>query len=234
MRPVIGIIPDYTEERKRLELYSNYVASVEDAGGIPLVLPVPSGEETAEYFTKLCDGFIFSGGIDIEPKTYGEKPSPKLGEVSPSRDEADFQYFKSVYAAGKPIFGICRGAQVLNVCRGGTLYQDLNSEYPADILNHSQTESGEIKTHTVFADSDSVAAKAYGSTEFAVNSFHHQAVKDVAPGFTVTAKASDGVIEALEDKSYGFFILVQWHPEKMYSACGGSRKLFRLFVDACK
>lgn len=233
MRPIIGIIPDYTEDKKRLELYSNYITSVEDAGGIPLVLPIPSSEETAEYFTKLCDGFIFSGGIDVEPKTYGEEPVPELGEVSPSRDTVDFRYFKSVYETKKPILGICRGAQVINVYRGGTLYQDLPSEYPSD-LEHRQEETGEIKTHTVSADFGSIVAKAYGNADFEVNSFHHQAVKTVAPGLTVTAKAPDGVIEAIEDKSYGFLVLLQWHPEKLYPVCEGSREIFRLFVDACK
>ncbi len=232
-RPLIGIVPDYSEEKKQMELYSNYVTSVEKSGGIPLILPIPSDEKTAEKFTALCDGFLFSGGIDVSPKRYGEEPIPELGEVSLLRDEADFQYFRLAYESKKPIFGICRGAQVLNVCRGGTLYQDLPAQFSGKLLNHRQAEPGDVKTHEVLALKESTVAKAYGTEKFTVNSFHHEAVKAVAPGLTVTAKAPDGVIEALEDFSYGFFVLVQWHPEKIFDVCKGSQNLFRFFIEAC-
>lgn len=233
-RPVIGIVPDYSEEKKQMELYSNYVTSVERSCGIPLVLPIPSDEKTAEKLAALCDGFLFSGGIDVSPKRYGEEPIPELGEVSPFRDDADFGYFRLAYESKKPIFGICRGEQVLNVCRGGTLYQDLPAQFSGALLNHRQEEAGDVKTHEVLALEGSITAKAYGTEKFAVNSFHHEAVRSVAPGLTVTAKAPDGVIEALEDKAYGFFVLVQWHPEKMFDVCKGSRELFHLFIEACR
>ena len=232
-RPLIGIVPDYSEEKKQMELYSNYVTAVEKSGGVPLILPIPSDKKTAEKLAALCDGFLFSGGIDVSPKRYGEEPIPQLGEVSPLRDEADFQYFRLAYASKKPIIGICRGEQVLNVCRGGTLYQDLPAQLSGALLNHRQEEPGDVKTHEVLALKESTVAKAYGTEKFTVNSFHHEAVKAVAPGLTVTAKAPDGVIEALEDPSYGFFVLVQWHPEKIFDVCKGSQTLFRFFIEAC-
>ena len=233
-RPLIGIVPDYSEEKKQMELYSNYVTSVERSGGIPLILPIPSDEKTAEKLAALCDGFLFSGGIDVSPKRYGEEPIPELGEVSPMRDDADFGYFRLAYESKKPIFGFCRGEQVVNVCRGGTLYQDLPTQFSGALLNHRQEEAGDVKTHEVSALEGSVMAKAYGTEKFTVNSFHHEAVKAVAPGLTVTAKSPDGIIEALEDNEYGFFVLVQWHPEKMFDVCKGSRELFRLFIEACR
>ena len=233
-KPLIGITPDYLEENQALSLKMAYVTAVEKAGGIPLVLPHTADGETAEALGALCDGFLFSGGVDLDPKFYGETPIPELGEVSPLRDGTDFLFFKIANRSEKPILGICRGAQILNVGRGGSLYQDLPAQWEnGDLLSHCQTEPGTVKVHSVTAKAGSLIAKAYG-TEFSVNSFHHQAAKRPGNGLTVTAQASDGVIEALEDKNRRFFVLTQWHPEKMYDVSEGSRKLFRLFIEACR
>lgn len=234
-RPVIGILPDYSEENRKLELPMAYITSVEKAGGIPLVLPHTADEETASALGAFCDGFLFSGGVDVDPRLYGEEPIEGLEEVSPTRDVTDPLFFKVAFALRKPIFGICRGAQMVNVCRGGTLYQDLPSQLGNEAFrSHRQSEPGDVAVHSVTAQAESVLAKAYGGTEFSVNSFHHEAVKKPGDGLTVTAQSPDGVIEALEDKNYGFFVLVQWHPEKMYEVSEGSRKLFRLFIEACE
>ena len=233
-KPIIGITPDYSEEEQTLTLPIAYLSSVEKAGGVPLILPHTTDRETAEALCARCDGFLFSGGADLDPKIYGEEPIPELGKVSPTRDTTDLLYGEIADISGKPVLGICRGAQLLNVGRGGSLYQDLSAQWEnGELLSHCQTEPGTVTVHSAFAKEKSLVAKAYG-TDFSVNSFHHEAVRTPGAGLTVTAKASDGVIEALEDKNRRFFVLTQWHPEKMYDVSEGSQKLFRLFIEACR
>lgn len=236
-KPVIGITPAVADERAGVYLSMAYLYAVENAGGIPLVLPHTKNAEVAQYYAKLCDGFIFSGGPDVDPARYGEAPWYALGSVSQLQDCSDFTYFEPFYESGKPLFGICRGCQALNVMMGGTLYQDISSQFPYAEdglrLTHGQAEKGWIKTHEVTAKEDSLIREVYGSERFKVNSFHHQAVKLPAPGMVVTAHAADGVIEALESADDRFIVLTQWHPEMLYPQCEKSRELFRRFVEAC-
>ena len=236
-KPVIGITPSCADEKGELSLPLAYLEAVETAGGVPLVLPHTADRAVAEDAVSLCDGFLFSGGPDVDPKLYGESPWYELGRVSPVRDVTDELFFRCAYESGKPILGICRGIQLVNVCMGGTLYQDLGSQFPrqgTELFAHQQSAPRWQKTHSVTAEAGSIAALAYGGEKFFVNSFHHQAVKTPAPGLSVTVVSDDGVIEGLEAPGYGFLVLVQWHPEVMAPQCEGSRALFCTFVDACR
>ena len=197
-----------------------------------MILPYTESAETARALTEQCAGILFTGGEDIDPSLYGEKPWHALGQLSPMRDAADIIYFKAVRDSGKPILGICRGLQSVNVLLGGSLYQDLDTQLPrAEALSHRQTAERSEKTHSVTAESESVVREAYGE-RFSVNSLHHQAVKRPAPGLRITARAEDGVVEALEGE--GFTVLVQWHPEELWPTCESSRRLFGLFIEACR
>ena len=236
-KPLIGITPA-VRDGSALALNMCYLDAVEKAGGIPLVLPHQASEETAEQLAELCDGFLFSGGPDVNPSIYGEMPWYELGEVSPYQDATDLLFFKYIIKTGKPVLGICRGIQFLNAALGGTLYQDIGSQFPyeegAEKLRHGQSEKGYVKTHKVTLKAGSILREVYGEDEVMVNSFHHEAIKVPAPGLTVTAYASDGVIEGVEMPGHRFFTATQWHPEMLAPQCPRSLELFKRFVEASR
>lgn len=234
-KPLIGITPSCSDNAPQLTLSLAYLEAVETAGGIPLVLPHTASPETAAAYAALCDGFLYSGGQDLDPAMFGEAPWYALDTVSVLRDRTERCYWDAIRETGKPVLGICRGIQMVNVLRGGTLWQDLGSQFPRGdlpLLAHRQTAERWAKTHEVIAAPGSVIAQVYGE-RFSVNSFHHQAVREPAEGLTVTATAPDGVIEALEDTAQRFFVLVQWHPEALAPQDPASRALFRRFIEAC-
>lgn len=234
-RPLIGITPSCADGGKRISLPRAYLAAVEAAGGIPLVLPHTADRDAARQLTALCGGIIFSGGADVDPRLYNEAPWFALGETAPVRDVTDPLFFETARELGKPILGICRGLQLVNVCMGGSLYQDLDTQAPdgsIPLLDHRATSKDANARHSVIAEEGSFVARAYGSTEFAVNTYHHQAVKTPAPGLRVTARALDGTVEAMEGTDGAFLALCQWHPE-MLPKCPGSKKVFELFVRVC-
>ena len=234
-KPLIGI----TSHNERTFTATNlkFVTAVQESGGIPVCLPLMANNDTVAAYAELCDGFLFTGGVDINPALYGEDPHYALEPTSPMRDVTDSKYFDAAYNSGKPILGVCRGIQQINVSLGGTLYQDLGIQYPrpegVNLLEHSQKTPGYDPVHEVIAEEDSFIAEIYGGTRFAVNSFHHQAVKDVAPGCKVIARAVDGVIEAITKPGYGFLYGLQWHPEMMCTQHEEARRLFDAFVEAC-
>ena len=233
-RPVIGITPGFNLQEKQLSLPLYYTVAIEEAGGLPMVLPHTGSAETAEGLAEVCDGFIFSGGPDVSPAMFGEAPWIFLGDVSPHRDVTDSTYLLAAKKTGKPIIAICRGIQLVNVVLGGTVYQDLGSQFPGEVLQHRQEKPYYNKSHEVTVAEGSVFEQAWGKTTFMINSVHHQAVKVPAPGFEVTGRAPDGVIEAMSMPSYGFFHMVQWHPEMMAPRDEGSKNFFKIFVDACR
>ncbi len=193
-----------------------YVRAVLRAGGVPLVLSPLLGIEHNPVLLEALDGLLLTGGDDLDPVHYGQPAHPRLGEVDPIRDAFELAIFRDARARGLPVLAICRGIQVVNVAMGGTLWQDIPSERPAAIP-HVQTSGRDDRTHPVDLVGGSRLAEALGSTRCHVNSFHHQSIRDLAPGLIVTGRAPDGEIEGVESTAEGPWLLaVQWHPEEFH------------------
>lgn len=206
------------------------------AGGIPVIFPFPDrselGEEMARALVTTVDGIIIPGGPDVDPTYYQEEPIRELGRTAYQRDAFEFPLVKAAKEAGVPVFGICRGLQVINVAFGGNLYQDLTVQNPESYMKHSQLAPGGFPTHYVKVSQSSAFYETLGERAY-VNSRHHQAVKELAPGFEVTASAADGVVEAIETPDK-LITAVQWHPENMWRLDDKQLDLFRWFVDKCR
>lgn len=215
-----------------MQVPAGYAAAVEAAGGIPVILPVLAPEKAPEVLEHL-QGLLLSGGVDLDPSHYGEDPLPGLGKVTPERDAFELALARRALAAGVPVLGICRGVQVLNVAAGGTLFQDLGSQLEK-VLKHRQEAPRWHESHAVRLDPSSRMAAILGVTEARVNSFHHQAVRVVAPGLRAVAWAPDGVIEAVESVDGGFALGVQWHPEEMWDRYPLHLKPFSALVEAAR
>jgi putative glutamine amidotransferase len=214
-------------------LHRDYSEAVVLAGGIPLVIPSLTRSEWMDRVCDAADGLLLTGGEDVDPNLYGEEPLPGLGAISPERDAAEMLLVQTFLAADKPVFAICRGLQLLNAAAGGTLYQDIERQYP-DCLQHRQLAPRSHLSHQVAIEAGSLLAKAAGAGQARVNSFHHQAVKQTAPGFRVNAVASDGMVEGIESLSHRFVLGVQWHPENLARTDDAARKLFSAFIHACR
>jgi putative glutamine amidotransferase len=198
-----------------------------------LILPPVLDEGQAGLTLSLLDGLMLSGGGDVDPKQYGSDPSPLVKGVDADRDDAELALAREALRVGMPILAICRGIQVLNVALGGTLYQDIPTQLP-EALPHSpaEDEPRDASAHLVRFTAGSRLARILDRTEMQVNSFHHQALWDVAPDLTVTARASDDVIEAAEHVTHPFCVAVQWHPEVPIGNDSGMEHLFAAFVAA--
>ncbi|MDP3437187.1 MAG: gamma-glutamyl-gamma-aminobutyrate hydrolase family protein [Bacteroidales bacterium] len=212
-RPVIGISSTWGEGTSTSAPLT-YVESVIRAGGVPLVLPITLDPAIMAQMLDRVDGLIMTGGEDIDPlKWFGEEPVPGMGEIVPARDSFDIALIRMAVGRGMPLLGICRGHQLLNVAFGGTLYQDIPSQVKGSSVKHSQKAPRYYGTHTINIEKGSLLNKQIGLEKVAVNSYHHQAVKDVAPGFKVTARSVDGIVEAMEKIGSTKVFSVQFHPE---------------------
>jgi putative glutamine amidotransferase len=208
------------------------VQAVLTAGGVPLILTPLVGASLAGAALDGCDGLLLTGGEDIDPSWYGAKPSPLLSPPSRQRDLFELALFAVARQRELPILGICRGIQLINVALGGTLYQDLPTERPGSV-DHSPSGTRDTRSHSVRLEPGSRAAKALGTTSVSVNSFHHQAIKDLAPGLVPSGWTSDGLIEAVESEPGAPWMLaVQWHPEEMHAdRQAPEHGLFQALVD---
>ena len=200
---------------------------INELGALPVVLPDVPGAKGEDY-VDLFDALIIPGGPDADPTFYGEEPSRHIGSTNYKRDVFEAELFKAFYKAGKPIFGICRGCQFINILMGGSVYQDLAADNPDSYIRHSQGADGSYPTHHVEVAKGSSLYKSLGATAY-VNSRHHQGIKKVGEGLTVTAKAADGVVEAIETAD-GQIVAVQWHPENMWQEHAEMRRLFEDFI----
>lgn len=228
--PRIGITCAEQGEPRRFCLAESYVEAVVAAGGLPLMLPALRGKTSGGEYAGVIDGLLLTGGGDVDPVYYGQEPQWSLGRVTPWRDEFEVSITRRFLELGKPILGICRGAQVLNVAAGGSLIQDLKSEWPGSV-NHYQNAPRDYATHSIIIEVGTVLAQIYG-LRFRVNSFHHQAVGQVPADFLIAARSPDGVIEAVEKRGGVFVVGVQWHPETMWANEAEHLELFRRFVRA--
>lgn len=231
--PVIGITSAHVEEEISTYPRQYYVQAIAQCGGTPLLLPVLAGGGAARRYLELVDGLLLSGGGDVEPRYFGQEPLRGTGKVYPERDSFEIELVRAALQQDMPVLAICRGIQVLNIAQGGDIYQDIYSQAPG-VLEHSQKIGRGFPWHKVDLVPDSRLSNVLGSVEVRVNSFHHQAVKTVAPGFEVSATAADGITEAIESNHHRFVIGVQWHPEAMAPSDPMALKLFESFVAASR
>lgn len=228
-RPLIGITGNFGERGS--ELAEGYYASVEAAGGVPLVIPPGLKPEMLCSLLDRLDGVLLSGGADVNPLFVGEEPIPQLGGINPRRDASELLLVRLAYDRQIPLFGICRGIQVLAMALGGNIHQDLGACLPeVKLIKHSQNLERGVASHKVEAEEGSLMHRLLGK-EFFVNSFHHQAVNEPGPRLRVTARSADGVVEAVESTEKKSIYGVQWHPECFLPAGNECMMpLFRHFV----
>ena len=242
-RPIIGIptqtlhamdgIPEALPESWVMnQRYSRVVAS---AGGLPVMIPLLDDEATLRALYDRLDGLLLPGGLDLDPATYGEPRRPDCGRVDPDRDRVELQFARWAIAEGKPVFGLCRGLQIVNVALGGTLYQDIAAQFSGAIKHDYFPTAGYARdhlAHEVTVSAGSRLGTLIGAAPLRVNSMHHQAVKELAPGLLPTAVAPDGVVEAVESPDQPFLLGVQWHPESLVERDLRMRRLMAGFVEA--
>ncbi len=227
-RPVIGISSDC--KNGKITLNETYIKAVLRAGGIPLVLPQVEDSLTAAAILQTVDGLILSGGEDVNPLLYGTQPQYGLSEVNPRRDASEILWLKVADSRKLPVLGICRGEQLINVFYGGTLYQDLPTQYEGNPISHSQSFGGTTPSHLIYIVKGSHLNRLLcGTDSVYVNSFHHQAIKELAPGFKVVAQAPDGVVEGIEGLPDLNVLAIQFHPE--YFAQQGDEFWLPIFQD---
>lgn len=232
-KPLIGMLPLWDEARHSCWMLPGYQEGLEAAGALPITLPLTADGAELSQLAALCDGFLFTGGQDVEPRLYGEEPIPACGVRCPVRDDMELELLRLAIEKDKPVLGICRGLQLLNVFLGGTLYQDLPTQHPSPIC-HSMTPPYDRAVHTVTVLPDTPIASLFRQTRIGVNSYHHQAVHVLAPALTEMARSEDGIVEAAYLREKTFVWAVQWHPEMAFREDENSRKLFSAFVSAAK
>jgi len=230
-RPRIGITMRIEPDTNRFYLGRHYSEAVEAAGGLPVHLPLITSSEFIAATMNSLDGILLPGSdSDVDPLRYGQDPHPKLGRVQPEKDETDLLVLDEIERRGMPLFAICFGVQVLNVSRGGTLIQDIESQWP-DAIKHEQGPPRDRPSHKVRILAESIVGQSLPMEEATVNSHHHQAIETLGRELKATAWASDGLIEAIEDLRDDRFVLgVQWHPELGWERDVLSRALFARFV----
>ncbi len=230
--PLIGLTSVYRRRSGRgnalIRVNLDYVESVIEAGGVPVVLPVNGDERTAERYVRLLDGLVLVGGADIPPAAYGQKPIPQTKTMPAERYEFESELISRWLESQKPLLGVCLGAQFVNVVAGGTLIQDIPTQVGTKVIHR-----GRGTEHVIIVEPRSRLGKILGAERVIVNSSHHQAVKDVGRGLKVVARSEDGIIEALEMGGGRFCLLVQWHPERMSDA-DHRKALFGAMINACK
>ena len=224
-RPKIGMLSSRSDGF--LKVNHTYINAIWRAGGWCIPLGYTEDKDQLAAYAEMCDGFLFSGGVDVDPKHYGEEIAFDNVEIDAMRDGFEMAMFPYALVSGKPILGICRGIQVMNVCRGGTLYQHMDG--------HRQEQPGTTHEQALNLTKGGYMQQLCGKDRIYVNTFHHQNVKDIAPGLVVEGVSDDGYIEAVRDPHHKFFVGVQFHPE-IYIARDDddhSLKLFEAFIRAC-
>jgi putative glutamine amidotransferase len=235
--PLIGITTSVTVDKTPERAYVNgaYIRAVQAAGGIPVLLTPHFTPEVQVALWQRLDGLVLTGGGDIEPSRFGEEGHPTVDEVSPARDDLELGLTRRAVTEDVPLFAICRGIQVLNVALGGTLVQDIPSEWP-NALTHAQSAPRHAATHAVKIMGEGThLGRVLGALEVEVNSLHHQAIKQLGDGLREVAWAPDGIVEGVEMPGEGRFVVgVQWHPEELVTHDQAARNLFDALVDAAR
>lgn len=235
MRPLIGISASMEVDQTYYMTATENVKAIAEAGGMPVIMPILSEEKELDELAERLDGLYLTGGYDIDPTKFGEEPHPDLGTIIPIRDSFEMAMVHKMRELNKPILGVCRGCQIMNIAIGGDMYQDIYSQNNEQLLQHSQKAPKAHRSHYVYVEEDSLLFQLIGKTKISVNSRHHQANRTVPVDFKVSGKASDGIIEAIESKDDTFYLGVQWHPENLASAnIEEAKNIYNGFIKACK
>lgn len=232
-KPVVGIVALYDDEKNSYWMLPGYMRMLEVAGALPLMLMLTDSKPVLDQYFALCDGLLFPGGQDVDPAVYGAKRARLCGSACTLRDEMEGYLLKLALEADKPVLGICRGIQFLNAALGGTLYQDLPTEHPSAI-DHQMSPPYDRSVHSVAVQPDTRLCDILDEGDLPVNSYHHQAIKELAQGLRVDAVTPDGLIEAVDLPGHRFCLAVQWHPELNFESDAASRKIIAAFAASMK
>jgi putative glutamine amidotransferase len=242
VKPIIGITPDYNpgnrEDMGGTEptyfLRARYLQAIQDAGGIPIVLPLVRGLTKQEFLLHRLDGLLVTGsGSDLAPELYGERQRHPFRRMSEERAQLELGLSKLAFRHGLPTLGICGGMQSMNVALGGTLIQDIPSQM-ATKIQHRPSKSATKTAHLIRIEPNSLLRRIAKMPSIQVNSSHHQSVKSVPASFQVSAVAPDGVIEAIEASTHPFWLGVQWHPEYLYRQNVVQKRVFSALIKAAR
>ncbi len=242
MKPLIGVTPDFNPGNREdmggreptYFLRARYLLAIEELGGIPLILPLANEPSLRRDLIKKLDGLLLTGsGPDLPPKLYGERQRYRYPIMSPRRSTFEIHMTHLAVEHDLPVLAICGGMQTINVALGGTLYQDIPSQLPSS-LPHRQTTRATRLSHAVQVEPKSRLRRILKESRIRVNSSHHQSIKEVAPLLVVSARAPDGVIEAVESRPHRFLLGVQWHPEYLYDRDSMARRIFSAFLRAAR
>ena len=232
-QPLIGVTSHLNSEETYQTINVEFMNSLLAAGALPVLLPLTGDEAELQAYVERLDGFLFSGGVDVDPVLFGEPQLACCGEISPIRDRNELTLARLALAAGKPMLGICRGMQVLNIALGGDVYQDLPTQFGEGLLGHRQKQKAQYPSHSVAVAEGSMLGRLTGRTQLMVNSLHHQAVRKLG-AWQQCAVAPDGVVEAAEGAGQTFLLGLQWHPERLWRTDPAEFAIFQGFVEACR
>lgn len=231
-RPVIGITSAYVPEGDYVKVYSAYTEAIREAGGTPVILPVIDDASLVARYVGVLDGLLLTGGDDVPPGAYGEKPHAKTVTLSPKRHAFEKSMVEAWLRTDKPILGVCRGLQEINVVTGGTLVQDIPSQVGTSVV-HRAPKGTPRTTHTVTIEPGTKLRAMMSADTVQANCNHHQAAKAIGKDLKVVARSADGLIEAMEFTDCRFGLLVQWHPERVKDAAH-RKAIYGAFVRACR
>ncbi|MBI5945300.1 MAG: gamma-glutamyl-gamma-aminobutyrate hydrolase family protein [Chloroflexi bacterium] len=233
-KPLIGITTRNGKDsdgHPLTALQHSYINAIVQAGGLPILIPAIFSEEDFRDLYSRLSGILFSGGGDVAKEHFNGSPHPRIGEVDEKRDFTELTLMRSAVGDGKPILGICRGAQVMNVALGGTLYTHIPAQLKGALEHDYPGDLRRVIVHPVNVDETTRSAEIFGETLLNVNSLHHQGLKDIAPGLRVAGHAPDGLVEVVEIPDHPYAVAVQWHPEWLTDQ-PSMQRLFKSFVDA--
>lgn len=234
MKPIIGVSAGKSlnnQQISQINLIENYVLAVKTAGGIPLIIPTGISQIELEQIINNFDSILLTGGGDIETSIYNGKPNPRVSNVDPERDKLEIHLARLAYKLQKPLLGICRGCQIINVAFGGSLYSDISTQYQTSIRHDCYPGiARDHEAHSIEIEKDSKLQNIFSGDKINVNSLHHQGIKLLGENLSAVAHSPDGMTEAIEAIEHPFFIGVQWHPEWMLTS-PSMQNLFHKFVD---